>query len=545
MKGRTLLERVDDVSALEPGRVAVQFQDTEISYGRLTAASHRVAARLKAVGVRPGDLVAVRLDPSVELVAALLGILRCGAGYVPLDAQNPPGRTQLILADCRPRALIGDPQDGPEDCPEDGPKQGLEQGSQGPRVVPTEAVSRALAGLPDAGDAPAGSASEESASDESASDDRATPADPDAVCYVIYTSGTSGQPKGVPVSHRNVLALFEATGLLFTFRADDAWLMYHSVAFDFSVWELWGALLHGARLVVLDRWTKLSPDACAEEILARGVTVLSQTPTAFGMLSRALLRQVHERGARPRLRYVVFGGERLSMSTLLPWVERFGVDHPELVNMYGLTEATVHTTYHRITTADLSGEESVIGRPLPGFQFRVVPEDRRGELMVAGPQVTAGYLNRPQLTAERFGSDPIGELPETAFYRTGDLVELRAGRLSYLGRADRQVKLRGHRVELGEVEAALAAVPDVAEAVVLLLDGGSGGPGGSGAPVLACGYTTHSGHPVPPRTFRVELRARVPQYMLPARFHWVEQMPLTVNGKTDPHALRKEMELTP
>jgi acyl-CoA synthetase (AMP-forming)/AMP-acid ligase II len=248
-----------------------------------------------------------------------------------------------------------------------------------------------------------------------------------------------------------------------------------------------------------------------------------------------------DRGAdRIALRYVVFGGERLSMAVLRPWVERRGLDEPALVNMYGLTEATVHTTYHRVTADDLAGDESVIGRPLPGFVARVVDDsDRgslRGELLVAGPQVAAGYLNRPELTADRFRADPTGESDRT-FYRTGDLVEVRGDDLVYLGRADRQIKVRGHRIELGEIEAAVSAVDDVAEACVVLARHRDG-------PALVCAYTTHSGRPLRSRALRLAVRNRVPQYMLPASFQWFASMPLTVNGKTDVQILKSEMELT-
>jgi acyl-CoA synthetase (AMP-forming)/AMP-acid ligase II len=215
------------------------------------------------------------------------------------------------------------------------------------------------------------------------------------------------------------------------------------------------------------------------------------------------------------------------MPSLRAWAERFGLDAPRLINMYGLTEATVHTTVHRLSAADLAREESVIGRPLPGFVARVVDPDgheaQSGELVVAGPQVVPGYLNRPEATAARFGPDPLGLREDLLFYRTGDRVCLRDGDL---GRVDRQVKIRGHRLELGEIEAAALALPDVTEAVVVVLEEASG-------TILGCGYTTRSGTALPARQLRGELLSRIPQYMLPARFRWFERLPLTVNGKTD------------
>lgn len=500
----TLVEAFDEMAAGRPDGTAVEFGGDRASYAELAAASRRVAALLKKrAGVRPGDLVAFCMEPSVEMVVTVLAILRCGAAYVPLDVQNPPVRNRLILDDSGPRAVVGDVVDG----------------SAGVCSITSDEVRQA-------------------AWDTGAEEWSGARPDPGAYCYVIYTSGTTGRPKGVPITHRNVLALFAAAAELFDFGAEDVWLLYHSIAFDFSVWELWGPLLHGGCLVIVDRWTKLSPEACAELLLDRGVTVLNQTPTAFSVMARVLMEKVPAGGGVP-LRYVVFGGERLSMPALRTWADRFGLDRPQLINMYGLTEATVHTTYHRLTGQDLLLDDSVIGRPLPGFTARIVDEagesGERGQLVVSGPQVAAGYLDRPETTAERFGPDPLGLVDGTLFYRTGDLVETRNGQLVYLGRADRQVKIRGHRIELGEVEAAVAAVPDITEASAVVV-------GGAENPILACGYTTRSGQQVELRALRAELRKRVPQYMLPTRFRWFEQLPLTVNGKTDSQSVAKEME---
>jgi amino acid adenylation domain-containing protein len=495
----TLVHQFDRAVSRNRNAIAVECGPTQATYAELDAASRRLAHHLRtSAQVRPGDFVAICLEPGVDMVVAVLAILRCRAAYVPLDGQNPMERNRLILSDCRPRVLLGTADGTDLSIP----------------TIPADAM----------GDlAWSGAAADDA--DDSADDGAGGPAD---VCYVIYTSGTTGQPKGVPITHANVLALFSATERLFDFSPDDAWLLYHSIAFDFSVWELWGALLTGARVVVVDRWMKLDPEACVALVVDRRVTVLSQTPTAFGVTARALL----EKDADTALRYVVFGGERLTMAALRPWAQRHGLDRPALVNMYGLTEVTVHTTFHRVT-------QRAIGHPLPGLVARVVDASGRdsdhGELMVAGPQVASGYLHKPDLTAERFGPDPLGELDAT-FYRTGDLVKRRADGFVYIGRSDRQVKIRGHRIELGEIEAAISAIEGVAEASVLSLDR-------SDQPTLECAYTTHSGRPLPLRALRSAVRARLPQYMLPARFHWLAVMPLTVNGKTDVQSLKNEMEL--
>lgn len=469
----TLCALFDTVATRHGDRVALVDDDTSLTYAELAVRVERVAAYLRdECGVRPGDHVALLLPPSVDLLTALLGILRCGAAYIPLDSQSPTARQQLILDDARPRVLIG----------ADLNEETLH------RVVET----------------PGGTCPDLSTADSTA--------------YVIYTSGTTGRPKGVPVKHRNVLALLRSTAPLFGFGPDDVWLLFHSVAFDFSVWEMWGAFAYGGRLVVPGVWTRLSMDSCAQLLVDQGVTVLNQTPTAFVALSKEILN----RPERPALRYVVFGGEKLVPSLLRPWVDAVGLDAPRLVNMYGLTEATVHSTYHRVTEADVAHPTSVIGRPLPGFTARVVD----GELTVAGPQVTDGYLGRPELTADRFRRAADGHV----YYHTGDLVEtLATGELRYLGRADRQVKIRGHRLELGEVEAALAGLPDLA-AVVVLADGQS----------LQCFYTSHSGTAADAKELRTRLRALLPQYMIPARFVWLAHLPVTPNGKTDYEALQHD-----
>jgi amino acid adenylation domain-containing protein len=503
----TLLAGFEEVVRRRPDDIAVQSFDTRMTYAELAAASRRLAAHLRdAAGVRRGDHVAILLDPGADLIVSVLAVLRCGAAYVPLDLQSPGERNRLIVADSRPRSVIGD----------------LEFPAPGAATIPADVVRATVRSTGTPPPEPEGSGPR-----------------PDDVCYVIYTSGTTGTPKGVPITHRNVQALFHSTRGLFDFTADDTWLLYHSIAFDFSVWEVWGPLLHGGRLLIPDRWARLDPQSCARSIIEHGVTVLNQTPTAFSVMSRALAEQIvgSEAGA---LRYVIFGGERLAMPALRPWVERFGLDRPALINMYGLTEATVHTTFHRVSHDDLAVEASVIGRPLPGFTARVIDENgaagTRGELFVAGPQVASGYLERPELTAERFVPDPSGEFPDVRFYRTGDLVESRDGRLVYLGRTDRQVKIRGHRIELGEIEAAVRAVPDITDAAALVL-------GSAGEHVLACAYTTRSGEPIALRSLRVMLRRALPQYMLPTRFQWLTEMPLTTNGKANIRVLQEEMEL--
>ncbi|HEX7772769.1 MAG TPA: amino acid adenylation domain-containing protein, partial [Pyrinomonadaceae bacterium] len=303
------------------------------------------------------------------------------------------------------------------------------------------------------------------------------PSDPRHPCYIIYTSGSTGTPKGVVVTHENVVRLFNATQPWFNFDADDVWTLFHSYAFDFSVWELWGALLYGGRLVVVPYHVSREPGAFYQLLAQERVTVLNQTPSAFHQLMQAEQSSWPNHADAPSLalRYVIFGGEALELQSLRPWFERHGDEQPLLVNMYGITETTVHVTYRPIRMTDLETTSgSLIGERIPDLQTYVldpaqkpVPIGVAGELYVGGGGLARGYLQRPELTAQRFVPHPWGEAG-ARLYRTGDRGRFLAnGDLEYLGRVDHQVKVRGFRIELGEIEAALVEHPAVHEAVVI------------------------------------------------------------------------------
>ncbi|MYV43896.1 amino acid adenylation domain-containing protein [Streptomyces sp. SID1328] len=489
--GGTLVEALLHSFRTGADSVAVECGDDRLTYAGLDRWSDGVRAALVARGVRPGDRVAVRLPPGPGAIAAIAGIVRAGAAYVPLDVRNPDARNAFILSDCAATALIG-------------------TGAAGlPQLTDRDLeLLRTPSGEPAA---PAGTA----------------PA-PGDTAYVIYTSGTTGRPKGVPVTHAAVTALLAATSGLFGFTPEDRWLLFHSLAFDFAVWEMWGALTTGARLVVLPQDMARSADSTLAVIADRGVTVLNQTPTAFAALCATALATDAE---LPDLRHVVFGGEKLTPALLRPWAARYGLDRPRLVNMYGITEVTVHATYHEVTPEDLTADDSRIGRPLPGFRTRVVDEDggdaERGELWLAGPQVTGGYLGRPELNAERFVTVSGGERAGR-YYRSGDLVStLPDGGLRYHGRADLQVKLRGHRIELSEIEAVVRDHPQVSDAVVWVH---TFRPGDER---LVCAYTANDGEPVAPGQLQEHAGRDLPPYMRPARYLCLPELPRTVNGKVD------------
>jgi amino acid adenylation domain-containing protein len=357
---------------------------------------------------------------------------------------------------------------------------------------------------------------------------------PADVAYVIYTSGSTGAPKGVLVGHRQVLALVDACDQRYEFGADDVWTQFHSPSFDFSVWELWGALLHGGRLVIVPAETGASPPAFARLLADESVTVLSQVPTSFGYLVAAL---EEEPTALPVLRYVVFGGEAVNPAAVDRWFTAGWAPNATVVNMYGITETTVHVTHGVLTPGRTRPrtDATPIGTPLPHLRVIVVDEDLRpvppgtaGEMLVAGAGVSHGYLHRPELTAQRFvrlsGVDgPV--------YRSGDWgVVDENGDLHYVGRRDGQVQLRGFRVECGEIEAALADHPGLLECAVVL------GANRLGEPVLEA-HLVPRGAPVPTAELRAHLAARLPAHLVPGRYRTHTALPRAASGKVDRTAL--------
>ncbi|SCL14714.1 amino acid adenylation domain-containing protein [Micromonospora nigra] len=491
-------------AAANPDAVAVVCEGQQLSYAQVATRANRLAQHLRSVGVRPGDRVGLCLQRSLDTVVAILGVLTSGAAYVPLDLGHPAERMRYILADAEVSALVThDAVNG--SAPE----------FAGP-VVNLDTDAAAIDARP--ADAPADGP------------------EPDSVAYLIYTSGSTGRPKGVLVTHANVVRLVTGAGTLMDLSADDAWSMFHSYAFDVSVFEMWGAFGHGARLVVVPHDAVRDPEALLELLAAEQVTVLSQTPSAFRQF---MVPALADQAPRLPLRHVIFAGEYLDVPTLAPWIDRYGDDAPRLVNMYGITETTVHSTYRRITRADLtSGIRSNVGRPLPDLRIYLlderlmpVPPGMRGEIFVAGAGVAVGYQNLPRLTYERFLPDLYAGEGEQRMYRSGDLARWTDdGELEFLGRADQQVKIRGFRVEPGEIEAVLRDRPDIADAVVLPREI-------AGDTRLVAYVVPADGASVPDAALTTELRALLPEYMVPAHVVTLERFPLTPNGKTDRSAL--------
>ncbi|MFI0743109.1 amino acid adenylation domain-containing protein [Streptomyces sp. NPDC021100] len=496
-----------------PDSVAIVHGGERMTYDELNRAANRLAHHLIGQGLGTEDIVAVVLPRSPEMVVAIVAVAKAGAAYLPVDPNYPAERIDYLLADARPTAVLVTGDTG-SDVRAAHPLR-LDLGAPG--------TVAALRLRPDTDPTDA---------------DRRRPASAAHPAYVIYTSGSTGKPKGVVMAHHGAVRLFSATENHFAFGPDDVWTMFHSFSFDFSVWEMWGPLLYGGRLVVVSHEVSRSPWEFLELLAAERVTVLSQTPSAFYQLIQAE-RENPEAGRALSLRVVVFDGEILDMRRLAEWYERHPDDAPVMVNMYGVTEAAVHATYAELDSRTPgSVDRSPIGKALSDLTIDVLgpglerlPAGSVGEMYVSGPGLARGYLGRPGLTAERFVASP--HEPGRRMYRTGDLAcRTAAGQLEFVGRADAQIQVRGFRVEPGEIEAALTAHPGVDQAVVLPWEPGSGG-------TRLVAYVVASGGrgAGDPHGWRDHLGRSLPEHMVPSAFVTVDALPLTVNGKLDRRAL--------
>ncbi|MCX5192879.1 amino acid adenylation domain-containing protein [Streptomyces sp. NBC_00249] len=466
--------------------VAVTFEGVSLTYAEVNARANRLAHYLIGRGAGPEVTVALMLPRSPEMVVAVLGVLKSGAAYLPVDPEYPAERIAYMVEDARPLLTLD--------------------------ALPD------LDGLPDT--------------------DPGVPVHPDHPAYVIYTSGSTGRPKGVVVTHRNACRLFAVTQEHFSFGPNDVWTLFHSYAFDFSVWEIWGALLHGGRLVVVPQLVSRSPAHFLELLARERVTVLNQTPSAFRQLTQAA-RENRELADELVLRRVVFGGEKLELPGLADWYDIRSDEAPLLVNMYGITETTVHVSYLPLAE-EMTGARagSPIGRALGDLRTYVlddllcpVPVGVPGELYVAGAGLARGYRDRASLTATRFVADPFA-LDAGRMYRTGDVVRWTTdGGLEFVGRADDQVKVRGFRIELGEIEAALDGDPEVVHCAVIVREDRPGDQR------IAAYVVAAEGREADAVGLRRRLQKTLPDYMVPSAFVLMDRLPLTANGKLDRKAL--------
>ncbi len=473
----------------------------KLTYAELDARANRVAHTLRAAGVITDARVALCLDRSVDTVIAILGVLKAGGAYLPIDPDYPDDRIEFTLEDAGAVFLLTD-------------------AGRHARLAKLAPTLRTLTV------ADAVSAGESDVAPQ-------VVVSPRDMAYVIYTSGSTGRPKGCMIEHRNVTRLLVNDRSEFDFNERDVWTVFHSFAFDFSVWELFGALIFGGRAVVVPREVAQNSAEFLALLERTGTTVLNQVPSAF----QPLMEEAVTRNASLKVRYVIFGGEALKPALLRRW--RAYRPEARLINMFGITETTVHVTFKVIGEAEIESGVSNIGRPIPTTTLYVldrslqpVPIGVAGELCVGGLGVARGYLNRPELNAERFGPDPYASEAGALLYRSGDLGrQLPSGEIEYIGRRDHQVKLRGHRIELGEIEAALLKEHGVRQAVVLVREDSPGDQRLVAYIVLAEGITAT------PAVFRDGLRLSLPEIMIPSAMEFLDRIPLTGNGKVDLRAL--------
>jgi amino acid adenylation domain-containing protein len=467
--------------AAAPDNIAVAFENTTLTYAELNDITNRLGDYLRTnYQLVPGDLAGMLLERSEKMIIAIMGILKAGAAYVPIDPQYPKERIEYMIADSGCKVLINE--------------QELARFNSVAHLY----SNTNLAPVNHSGD----------------------------LAYVIYTSGTTGTPKGTLIEHRNVVSLMKPDRQLFDFGPSDVWTMFHSYCFDFSVWEMYGALLFGGKVIVVPAMTAKDSHLFLALLQQEQVTVLNQTPSAFDSLVKVTLAT----DAPPlQLRYVIFGGEALSPGNLKEWYRQYPAT--QLINMYGITETTVHVTYKKITAVEIEKNNSNIGKPIPTLtcyvldqQQNLLPAGISGELYVGGEGVSKGYINKKELTATRFVENPFK--PGERLYRSGDKVKmLDNGELEYAGRIDDQVKIRGYRIELGEIENVLRQHPQVEEAVVIAKKDDKGDNN-----LVAYVVSREKLNTI---ELRQAIALHIPAYMLPAHFVQLDKIPLTSNGKTD------------
>jgi amino acid adenylation domain-containing protein len=493
-----------------PNRIAVVSKQNILTYNELNRRANYLAHILQnTYGVKNNELIGILLERSEKVIVAMLAVLKSGGAYVPIDPSYPESRINYILHDSECRVVITDGE--------------IKEPPAGLHIID---LTRVLEEFPETGY-------------------EANPhslASPEETAYVIYTSGTTGDPKGCMVSHRNVVQLMHNNQHPFHFTESDVWVCAHSFCFDFSVWEMYGALLYGGKLVIPDWETIRNVDQFVDFVYENKITVLNQTPPAFAAF-------IEEEGKRQNrtlnahLRYVIFGGDKLVPATLHRWTSHYGLDPIKVINMYGITETTVHVTYHELTLEDINQTEKItspIGRPLPGVQvfvmdryFSILPEGVVGELYVGGAGLSKGYWKKKELTDGRFVLNP--HLPGELMYKTGDLGKWNDKRLlEFCGRNDKQVKIRGFRIELGEIEQKLNAYPHVEKAVVMVRQNDSNENFLVGFVVLEGKHRTSA--------IKDYLKTHLPEYMIPPFLLKLDSFPLTFNGKINYRALQ-EMSL--
>lgn len=492
----------------QPEATALIYNNHQLSYAELHTQSNQLAYHLKAQGVNPGDFIALYLERGFDMIIAILAVLKTGAAYIPIDQHSPKERMIHIINDSKASILLTQSH-----LRKDLQKATnahftiIELDTNRQAITTTKAVPL-------------------------------TPINRTDMAYIIYTSGSTGKPKGVPITHHNLARLFAATNALFHFNHEDVWTLFHSYAFDVSVFEMWGALFYGGKLVIVPYLTCRDPETFHQLLSEQQVTVLSQTPSAFQSLANCGMGFTEQLPLK--LRFILFAGEKLEAQKFVDWALSYPNKDLKLVNMYGATELTVHATFYQLTEEDYASNQSITGKPFSDLQFyllddarQIVPEGMSGEIYVAGAGLAPGYLNQPTLNTKKFLPNPFDDKNKT-LYKTGDLARrLPNGDLAYLGRIDTQVKLRGFRIELGEIEHQLKKQAGIQEAAVIIRKQGEN------QQLIAYLVPNIPKQSIDIHKISQNLTTFLPDYMVPIAYVLLEKLPININGKLDTKTLEE------
>lgn len=499
-KNKTIHELFEEQVKKTPNNIAIAFKEKKITYRELNTKANQLAKHLRLQGVKSDTIVCLMLEKSIETIVGMLGILKAGGAYLSIDPTYPEDRINYIINDSKATILLTNYYLNNKGCFNDKKI-----------FIDDETIY---------------TGSGENLNNINVGSNLA---------YIIYTSGTTGNPKGVMIEHINVVSLMKNEKMQFEFYDSDIWTMFHSPCFDFSVWEIYGALLYGGKLVIIQQEIARDTEKFLEMLKTEGVTVLNQIPSAFYNL---IQEEKNFEENRLNLRYVIFGGEALNPLLLREWKEKY--PKTKLINMYGITETTVHVTYKELTDEDVNNNVSNIGKSIPTLttyvmdkSLKLVPIGVVGELCVGGKGVARGYLNRPELTSERFIVNPYKQYEK--IYKSGDLIKLLPnGDMEYIGRKDNQVKIRGFRIELGEIKSQILSHELVKDVVVIAKENSEGVK-------YLCAYI-ESKERVSTEELRSYLVKRIPEYMVPTYFINLDRIPITSNGKVDKYALPDPLE---
>lgn len=491
---KTISQLFEEQVKLTPNNTAVSFENITLSYEELNKKSNQVANFLRNLGIKANDVIAIRLNKSLEMVIGILGILKAGGCYLPIDLSYPQERVSFMLKDSNAKIFLTN-QKHKEDLDIDIPCYLLDTSSDNEIYLNSDKNLKCINS-------------------------------PEDLIYIIYTSGSTGTPKGVMLCHRNVVRLIKNENFQFDFNEKDVWTMFHSVAFDFSVWELYACLLFGSKLVLVPETIAKDPKKFLQLLRDKHVTVLNQTPTYFyNLMDRELLNEDSDL----TVRYIIFGGEALKPNLVKPWKNKY--PSTKIINMYGITETTVHVTFKELNDEDLLSSVSNIGKPIPTLKvyvmdknLNIVPYGVEGEMCISGLGVCKGYLNRPELNNKKFVTNPYNR--SEILYRSADTAILsKNGDLHYVGRIDNQVKIRGFRIEIGEIETKLLKHPDISKCVVLPKKNGD-----TDSYLVAYVVTDKK---LSSNDLKLYISKLVPEYMIPSFFVFLDKIPLTSNGKVD------------